>query len=401
MHARLSYLIPRLGMMFFGVLLALIMTEFTLRRFAPQPTYSRVQTQSPRFYQDSDWIPYTLRPNFNGRLGDYEGGMAFLLDERQVTTYEVTTNSLGFRDTEFSASKPTGIYRIMILGDSFTFGFSLDDGYNYPAVVELCLQNSAQIEIINAGFASSYSPDSYYVYHREISPTYEPDMIIVGYFIGNDFLDMMDTVWIGETSGLPTRVESKTRYVDPAHWWRTRAGLPRYQNPLLRDVHLYQLIVGQLIEWGIGTDYANAGEGYFENYKAVFYPDFQGITAMQTAFDRSMQMLAAMRDLAAERGQNYLVILIPTGVQSDQDLWEQTLNDLPYPTNPATAHPQKRIQDFLEAEQIPYLDLLPSFREPSDEALYLGRDGHWSEAGMFRASDVICQYLKDHLGHPE
>ncbi len=72
---------------------------------------------------------FHLAPVFEGV---YQG--KFQLSENPVLQYElrpgsrdgdVVISSAGLRDREFAAPKPRDVYRIVVIGDSVTFGFRL------------------------------------------------------------------------------------------------------------------------------------------------------------------------------------------------------------------------------------------------------------------------------------
>jgi hypothetical protein len=52
---------------------------------------------------------------------------------------EVRLNAMGFRDREFEA-KPEGVRRIVIVGDSFTYGHGLPEAESYPRQLEALLR---------------------------------------------------------------------------------------------------------------------------------------------------------------------------------------------------------------------------------------------------------------------
>jgi hypothetical protein len=68
----------------------------------------------------------------------------------------ITTNSQGFRDREHSISKPAGVFRIAILGDSFAEAAQVDLEETFWAILEtkLVAENcfpEAIIEVLNFG----------------------------------------------------------------------------------------------------------------------------------------------------------------------------------------------------------------------------------------------------------
>jgi lysophospholipase L1-like esterase len=64
-------------------------------------------------------------------------------------------NALGFRGRDFEPRKPPGVFRIVCLGESSTFGFHNSDNGTYPFLLEQALAargGARSIEVINAGF---------------------------------------------------------------------------------------------------------------------------------------------------------------------------------------------------------------------------------------------------------
>lgn len=68
--------------------------------------------------------------------------------------FGLSTNSHGLRGAEFASAKPTGIYRVLCLGDSCTFGSGAADADTYPAQLEAALESlkpELDVEVINSG----------------------------------------------------------------------------------------------------------------------------------------------------------------------------------------------------------------------------------------------------------
>jgi hypothetical protein len=65
--------------------------------------------------------------------------------------------------------------------------------------------------------------------------------------------------------------------------------------------------------------------------------------------------------------------------------------------------PNRQLAAFLAAEKIPYLDLLPVFREAASRSdmppLHFRHDGHWTVAGHRLAAEAIHKFLQDELGN--
>lgn len=91
-----------------------------------------------------------------------------------------TMNSHGLRSKEFSAKKPSGVYRIIAIGGSSVAGIESPDDQTWPAILENKLKtiySSRKYEVINAGFGSTFSKQHLGLFRNELLQ-YEPDMII-------------------------------------------------------------------------------------------------------------------------------------------------------------------------------------------------------------------------------
>ena len=94
----------------------------------------------------------------------------------------VRTNSQGFRDREYPPKASS--FRILGLGDSFTFGFGVEEGESFLALVEDGLRDGA-VEVINGGLVGG-GPESAARLLEVEGPRLEPDLVVLGFYAGND-----------------------------------------------------------------------------------------------------------------------------------------------------------------------------------------------------------------------
>ncbi len=374
--------------------------EGYLRLFSPQATFSRAKARTAAYHRESEWLPFELSPNHVGEYKSWENPEG----------YTVKTNVLGFRGEPFEVAKPEGTYRVMTVGDSFTFGFSVDNNDTYSAFLEDCLNSISSsptlYEVINAGYASGFSPDSYYVFLRELAGPYQPDLVIVGFYVGNDFIDLDETKWVGEEEGLPVRVVSSTRHVNAFGQFVFGPEQPfplRYRVPILRELHTFQFVVDRVnaIRLRARTntapgslevaDESDEDESHSLDRMNYFHADWDA--RHQALFDRAMHMVEAMQELAEERNYQLLVVLFPEGFQTSADWWGVVLQR-PYPA-PEDAYPQKPMRTYLQAHDIDYVDLLPALWGGGED-YYFVPNGHWTVKGNRQVSEVLCQYLQAH-----
>jgi len=90
--------------------------------------------------------------------------------------------ALKFRGKNPTPGKPNGVFRIICMGDSCTFGHGIkDDDATYPAQLEQWLrQHGSRAEVINAGVVGSTVRHGYdYLRFRIL--WYRPDLLVVAY----------------------------------------------------------------------------------------------------------------------------------------------------------------------------------------------------------------------------
>lgn len=101
----------------------------------------------------------------------------------------VRINALGFRDRrDYSLAKPSNTIRIVVLGDSVTFGHGTLDDTTYPYLLEQRLRawrGDVNWEVWNLG-VPGYNTRQELTYLQEVGPAAKPDVVVVGFY-PNDF----------------------------------------------------------------------------------------------------------------------------------------------------------------------------------------------------------------------
>jgi hypothetical protein len=100
----------------------------------------------------------------------------------------LNTNTKGIRGKiEYSHDKHPEKTRILILGDSFTFGDQVSDNETYPFYLQQILPNT---EIINFGIPG-YGHDQMLIYLQEEGVQYKPDIVILGFITADISRNML------------------------------------------------------------------------------------------------------------------------------------------------------------------------------------------------------------------
>ena len=91
-------------------------------------------------------LRFELKPNYTIKFDGYNVRLP------KITT--ISINSDGFRDKEYPLEKSKNTFRIIILGDSVTSGFGVENNESYPEILEAklnALNNGINYEVLNFG----------------------------------------------------------------------------------------------------------------------------------------------------------------------------------------------------------------------------------------------------------
>ncbi len=108
------------------------------------------------------------------------------------TTTVVRTNAQGFRQPILPNAKPPNVSRILMLGDSTTFGVGVDQRETIPAILQALLNHGKQgadtYEVINAG-VPGYGTAQEWLLFRRWAARLQPDAVILLFLVTNDIQD--------------------------------------------------------------------------------------------------------------------------------------------------------------------------------------------------------------------
>lgn len=99
---------------------------------------------------------------------------------------DVAINARGLRDRDFDYENPDGVGRILMLGDSLTFGWGVAAEHTVSKRLEQRLNASAsgRFEVINAG-VGNYNTAMEVAWFLNEGVRYEPDLVVLNYFIND------------------------------------------------------------------------------------------------------------------------------------------------------------------------------------------------------------------------
>lgn len=163
-----------------ALLAAVILVCLGCCEIATRLLYGNQVLLYPRYHTEAHYGQFTLRrlrPNFQFWHTDPDGHWKFV------------TNSQGFRSfKDFHLKKRSGIFRVIVLGDSMTEGFEVRQNSSYSAVLERYLRkNGLTAEVFNTGI-SGFGTAEELIYLENEGIRYNPDAVVLGFYV-NDFDD--------------------------------------------------------------------------------------------------------------------------------------------------------------------------------------------------------------------
>jgi lysophospholipase L1-like esterase len=96
-------------------------------------------------------------------------------------------NARGLRGRNYPYAKPGATDRILVLGDSYAWGFDVGDAEVFSEVLEARLSAGPRnIEVINTG-VSGWGTDQEFLFFMDEGLRYAPDIVVLAFYVLNDF----------------------------------------------------------------------------------------------------------------------------------------------------------------------------------------------------------------------
>jgi lysophospholipase L1-like esterase len=99
----------------------------------------------------------------------------------------IRTNSFGMRDDEPNSGNDASLHRIVVIGDSFTFGFGVSGEDVYPNVLEKVLDSKirdGRAEVLNLGVGGYSTHDEALVLEHK-GNGWIPELVVIGYVLND------------------------------------------------------------------------------------------------------------------------------------------------------------------------------------------------------------------------
>lgn len=266
------------------------------------------------------------------------------------------TNAAGLRDRDDpGASKGVAERRILVLGDSFTFGAGVsDDAAVFPELLERRINEDPlpgveKIQVLNGGLPGSLT-QQWLELARGIGEQYQPDVVLVVFFLRDG-----------------TTTTSMGSFFEPV---RDEIVARNQRSRLYRLSHLYRAIRDHKDRLLVA-----------DRYTREILDSYFGSGERTGEWGRAKQNLLALAQFAGERSAAFGLVIFPILVELDED----------YPFEPVC----DLLEAFAASNGIPVLSLLPAFRGQQAPELWVsGYDQHPNAKAHLIAANAILPFAR-------
>jgi lysophospholipase L1-like esterase len=259
----------------------------------------------------------------------------------------VSINSEGLRDREFSVDKPPSVYRIMMLGDSTTFGWGVRQEDTAAKFLERKLNADLppgynHVEVMNTG-VGNYDTVQEVAYYETIGWKFHPDLVVLVFFINDPE---------------PVPIEKKGFLID-------RSYLVAFATNRIDGVMRH---MGARPDW--------------KTYYASLYGDDR------PGFQACKKALASLAASTRSHDAKLLIALLPELHQINGDT---------YPFK--TAH--QKIKNVMAAANVPVVELIDGLKDhgPEETLWVTALDDHPNAKANNLVSDQLKRWILENTGN--
>jgi lysophospholipase L1-like esterase len=281
-------------------------------------------------------------------------------DSNNLWHVPIHINSYGFRYRDFTLEKARDDIRVLVLGDSVTFGPGVEENKTYTLLLEQMLKKrneTRQYEIINTAVVG-YSPiqEAYFLKARGLE--FKPDVIFIGFCMQKDFYAPRVMGMTTENGAIDTISVSET----PTPYAISENVFTRY---LMENFEFYRFLNTKLdIIFG---KYGFVPEDYYSEGEMQTYKAFDMIDEMTMS---PIVVIGLPFDVEAY-GENAKM----------RKIRKLNLN-------------RKLLSELSVEHGFYYIDLTHKFYSNNQSLGYLWQDGlHFSREGHSVAAKAIFEYL--------
>jgi lysophospholipase L1-like esterase len=333
--------------------------------------------------------------------------------------FTAETNAIGIRDHEVDLQSKDR-FRVLALGDSFTYGWGVENIDAWPKVVERLMSGKERVtEVLNLGCPGT-SVDAYAAIAEKAIPLLRPDVVVVGVLQGDDIkqLDLGTTTdKLFKLNGVATSTaggSGLSRVLPHIHEWIGRR--PRVITATQIQDEWKATVREMLKRWTpaeqerfdevddtVKAMVIDGGLNPWDVYFAIKQPDYMDFTLhperpeVRKAIDVMASNLKKIKVAAAATGARVQVVSVPAGCYTCVSglLCRRKAG---YRLDDSALHsdaPDEVIRSACEAAGVVFHAFTSRFRETgADRKLYFEFDGHFNPDGHALFAEQVAALLE-------
>ncbi|MBW1744067.1 MAG: SGNH/GDSL hydrolase family protein [Deltaproteobacteria bacterium] len=271
---------------------------------------------------------------------EYDKDKVYGLKKSSVGSFaghKVVTNSYGHRDSEIPIEKPTNTIRILVVGDSITFGHGVSGDDTYTECLEHMLNqtgNPYRFDVINAAVPGNSPFQEYHDLKRSLK--LDPDIVIIQFTL-NDVVE-------------PYRIFK--RYGGKGKDYHLVEDIPYYDYILSQNSAFYLFlkdVINKITHQAPTEEALRTKAQEREIYSTKNMIAKHDDPRIQEAWEECLKWMQKIVDLCQEENVECILFISPFAFQFTMD--------------ESYAHPQSILQDFSTGNSVVYMDLLHVLQE--------------------------------------
>jgi hypothetical protein len=383
--------IGRLSLLLIGLLTGVVIAE-AVASFLPPP-YKTL----PALFECSNELGWRGRPDFEVESAD-QG--------------HYKLNSQGMHDVEHSWQKAENSFRILMLGDSLIAALQVLEEQTAHQVLEDLLNEQvkagtgpAAIEVIGAG-VGAWGNVQEALYYRYEGYRYNPDLVLLAFFPGNDLLDNLpgQVLTVDGVNCYSPYFVLCNGVFDSEPWLFAPGIAPAWKDcpagkkqltsalgALYQRSQAYKRLEPLLIAGQKRLEYSSP--------YAVYLPVDDPV--LDYAWQLTEATILQMRQDVEAHGARFAVVIIgPARVfewsLASPEQLEPLLQVNPELRNAQSDRPNRILSEFLREHGIPVLDLqgpMLEYARATGAQLYFYKESHWTPEGNRVAARLMSEWL--------
>lgn len=325
--------------------------EIIIRLILPPP----LALSSNNYVQHNGYYTYPVNQTFN-------------LKNEPGADISISTDKFGFRNSSVEPST------VLLTGDSYIMA----NNTLWESTIAGIL-NQKGIKTYNAGMDGFSTFDSLHSL-TDLLPVIKPKVLVVGFYLGNDWRDNYLAISGGSTK---------------AH--------PKWTKTILQRSRLVQFLYGRgYLGWVKGYSKSKMNSyslSELDSYVTPLSPE------MVEAQRKTQLALQQLKNILAPYKTKLVILGIPSKAQVYRSFHEISQYNIDRRTESYAKQillnqdysfdqPNNLLTEITKKENIKYFSLMPLFRQHMNDNIFYQLDVHWSDKGQAIAADALLNLVR-------